>query len=279
VWCGSLEPSLLGLVDAEGVTMAAAVREAGGDPAAIGAAARRADDLLGYVEVHIEQGPQLDDAGLPVAVVSRIAGQTRGRITIEGEAGHAGTLPMTRRRDALAGAAELVLAVEQVGRSEPGLVATVGKLEVSPGATNVVPGRVVLSLDLRHPEDDVRRRAGDAIAARAAAIGATRELEVAWAVRRETPAVAMDPALTALLAQAAADRGADAPVLVSGAGHDAAMVAAVTASAMLFVRCAGGVSHHPAEAVTEEDVAVALDVLEHCVELVAAREAEQADGD
>jgi allantoate deiminase len=269
VWRGAFERSQLRLVDGDGVTLEEAVRASGGDPERIDGAARRQDDLLGYLEVHIEQGPRLEKSGLPVGVVSAIAGQTRGLVVVAGEAGHAGTIPMTLRRDALAGAAELVLAIEQAARSEPGLVATVGRVDVASGASNVVPGRVALTLDLRHADDAIRGRAREEIVSRSQEIAGRRGLEVAWETLRDTPSVAMSTPLSALLQRAASDLGLEAPLLVSGAGHDAAVVAGVTPAAMLFVRCAGGISHSPDELVTEADVAVALEVLERCVELVA----------
>jgi allantoate deiminase len=249
--------------------MVEAIRLAGGEPDGIPRDSRHLDGLLGYLEVHIEQGPVLEDEGLPVGVVSSIGGQTRGRIALAGRAGHAGTVPMTLRADALAGAAEVVLAVEQVARSRPGLVGTVGTLDEHPGAPNVIPGRVVMSVDLRHAEDGTRERAWEAVVARTEAVASARGLEATCDVLQATPAVPLTPSLTATLAEAVTACGIEPRALVSGAGHDAAVVSAVAPAAMLFVRCAGGVSHHPGESVTEHDVAIALDVVAKCVELVA----------
>ena len=213
----------------------------------------------------------LDDAGLPVGVVEAIAGQTRASVTFAGVAAHAGTTPMTARRDALAAAAEWIGAVEAAGRGTAGLVATVGELDVDPGAANVVPGRVVASLDVRHADDGARADAVRALRERAAAIGAARGVEVGWEDVQATPAVRCDPALTDHLAGiAAAVTGARVPRLASGAGHDAVMLSTVTPVAMLFVRCERGISHHPAEAVRAEDVAVALDVTTRLLEELAA---------
>jgi allantoate deiminase len=178
---------------------------------------------------------------------------------------------MELRRDAAPALAELVLAVEEIGRATPGLVATVGTLAAEPGAPNVVPGRAVCSLDVRHADDAVRRTAIAALAERATEIAARRGLGLAWDERMAMPAVTMDPELTELLATAVAAQGLDAVRLPSGAGHDAVALSALTRTAMLFVRCAGGVSHHPDESVDAADVAVAIDVLDGFLRLLAER--------
>ncbi|RDI73257.1 hydantase: amidase, hydantoinase/carbamoylase family [Gaiella occulta] len=268
---GSFDPAYLGLLDEDGISMADAIRAAGGDPDGIAGCARAAGSLLGYCEVHMEQGPVLEAEGLPVGVVTAIAGQTRARVTLDGEAGHAGTVPMGLRHDALAGAAALVLEVERVGRETGGLVATVGELAVLPGAGNVVPGRALLSLDVRHASDEARVAAVASIRASAAGIAAARGLELGWDVLQETGAVPTSQPLTTLLETAIESGGLPVRRLVSGAGHDAAVMAAVTPACMLFVRCAGGVSHSPAEEVTEADVAVAIEVLDRFLHRVAAR--------
>jgi allantoate deiminase len=169
---------------------------------------------------------------------------------------------MDARRDAACAAAEWVLAVEAAARDEPGLVATVGRLEARPGAPNVVPGAAVASLDVRHADDAVRDAAVAALRAQAQRIGAARGVEVTWREVMSAPAVAADPALTEALATAVAARGLPVVRLASGAGHDGVALAPLTGVAMLFVRCAGGISHHPDESVEEADVAVALDVLD-----------------
>jgi allantoate deiminase len=266
---GRFEEDWLERTDDDGVTMADALRAFGGDPAGLAAGRRSPDELLGYLEVHIEQGPVLDDRGLPVGVVTGIAAQTRARVTFLGAAGHAGTTPMDARRDALAAAAEWIGAVEAEARGRDGLVATVGEIAVEPGAANVIPGRAVASLDVRHADDRVREAALAALRERAGAGAAARSVEAAWEELQTTPAVPCSPALTDQLAAAAADTGQAAPELASGAGHDAAMLAAIAPVAMLFVRCAGGISHHPDESVQEEDVAVALDVTTRFVERLA----------
>ena len=260
---------MLELRDGEGVTLADAVRAFGGDPEALADAGRDPADLLGYCEVHIEQGPVLEQRGLPVGVVEAIVGLSRFDVELRGEAGHAGTVPMTTRRDALCAAAELVLAVEALAGEHEGMVGTVGRLTVRPGAGNVVPGEAELSVDLRHHDDAVRERAVRDLRERAAAIAGERGVEVVWSAGHQAAAVRTDPRLTDALADAVAAGGLAVERMPSGAGHDAAAVSAIAPVAMLFVRCAGGISHNPAESVTEDDVGVALDVLERFVQGVA----------
>jgi allantoate deiminase len=256
---GTLGADVLGVADAEGVTVREALAAFGAGPEP---ASRRGEDLLGYVELHIEQGPVLEQRDAPVGVVTAIAGAARADVRFDGRAGHAGTVPMELRRDAGCALAEFVLAVEEAGRAEPGLVATVGRLAALPGAPNVIPGSATASLDVRHADDAVRAAAVRALRERAAAIAAARRVELAWDERMTTPAVAMDPRLSEHLAAAVADRGLPDVRLPSGAGHDAVALSELTRVAMLFVRCAGGVSHHPDESVDRADVAVALDVLD-----------------
>jgi allantoate deiminase len=260
VVAGAFDPSALDRRDADGISMHDAVATFGGDPSALAAARRDPSDLLGYVEVHIEQGPVLEAEDLPVGVVTGIAGQTRAEVAFTGVAGHAGTVPMALRRDALVAAAELVGAAEARARATDGLLATVGELAVEPGASNVIPSRATLSLDVRHLDDAMRAAAVADLRERAEAIAAARRVEVAWTEVQATGAVACAPALAAELEAAVADAGVRLARLPSGAGHDAAVMARLCDAAMLFVRCAGGVSHNPAEAVTVEDVAVAIDV-------------------
>jgi allantoate deiminase len=258
---GTFDDALLDVADDDGVSVRDALRGFGGDPATVDSASRRGEKLLGYVEVHMEQGPVLEERGAPVGVVSGIAGATRAEVRFTGLAGHAGTVPMALRRDCAPAVAELVLAAEALARSTDGLLATVGRLSVTPGAPNVVPGGAVAFLDVRHADDGVRAQAVADLRSAATEIAAARALEVAWDVRLDNPAVAMDAALTERLAAAAASLGRPGFRLPSGAGHDGVALAALTGVAMLFVRCAGGLSHHPAEAVAAEDAEVALDVL------------------
>ncbi len=268
VFAGRFDPSLLALEDDQGITLADAVRACGGAPEALARSGRSPHDLIGYCEIHIEQGPVLERRDLPVGVVSAIAGQSRIGVELVGEGGHAGTVPMEGRRDALCAAAELVLAVERLARAHPGMVGTVGRLVPHPGAGNVIPASVMLSIDVRHQEDSVRRRACDDLREAAAQLGARRGVEVRWSATQESRAVPTDPDLTALLARAVAAAGIDVERLPSGAGHDAAEMAAIAPVAMLFVRCRGGISHNPAESVEVADVEVAIDVLERFMRAV-----------
>ena len=259
---GTWDPARLAIQDADGVMLEEAIRAAGGDPAAVSDLARSPDSLLGFIEVHIEQGPVLEDRGLPVAVVSGITGSARAEIAVTGMAGHAGTVPMGSRRDALAAAAELVLEVERCGGSHKDLVATVGQLVVEPGASNVIAGRTKLTLDLRHPEPGVRERTVAALQHSANAIAARRSVELSWHDTggfRETPC---DDGLNRLLGDAIAAQGIEVLDVFSGAGHDAVSMAEVTPVTMLFVRCKDGISHNPLESITTDDVAVALRVLD-----------------
>jgi allantoate deiminase len=226
-------------------------------------------ELLGYLEVHIEQGPVLEAEHAAVGVVSAIAGQTRGRMIFRGRAGHAGTTPMPLRRDALAGAAELVLFAEALARKHAPLVATVGTLSVSPGAPNVIPGEVALSLDVRHPRDAARRVALARLLARARQIARRRKLTVEWKVTQDNGAVACSAPLSAALAQSVHAVQGRSPALISGAGHDAVVLSALTPVAMLFVRCRDGLSHHPDEYAAPADLEVALNVIIGFIERLA----------
>jgi allantoate deiminase len=269
VVAGTFDRSALDRRDADGIAMADALAAFGGDPAALETARRDPADLLGYVEVHIEQGPVLEAEDLPVGVVTGIAGQTRAEVVFTGAAAHAGTVPMALRRDALAGAAEWIGAVEARGRAVDGLVATVGEATVAPGASNVIPGRVALSLDVRHPDDALRDASVADLRARAEEVAGARGLHAAWTEVQATGAVTCSPGLARALETAVEDTGVRVVRLPSGAGHDAAVMARICEIAMLFVRCAGGVSHNPAEAVTAADVAVAIDVVRGLVDTLA----------
>ena len=247
--------------DAEGITMAEAIIAFGGDPSTLGCARVDSRRLLGYVEVHIEQGPVLEQKHLAVGVVSAIAGQTRIKVTFIGRAGHAGTVPMDLRRDALCAAAQFILAVEEVAKSGLGFVATIGEISALPGATNVIPGEVRLSLEVRHAADKVRKAACSELLRCGEKITTARNIQFNWERVQETPAVKCDPQLCSTLGEAVKRHQPNLMVLPSGAGHDAAAMAAITPVAMLFVRCKGGISHHPDESVSVEDVALAISVM------------------
>jgi len=255
-YAGLFEPAWLELVDRDGITLEDAVRAAGGkDPRA--AIRVPTPELAAYVELHIEQGPVLEREGLPVGVVSAIVGHTRANVAVRGEAGHAGTVPMDGRRDALAAAAEIVLAVERLGRETEGLVATVGRVDDVGGAR--------LPLDVRHPADDVRESALARLRRELEDVATKRTVEVDLSIAWERSAVELSSDLRGDLARAIAAQDHPVRELASGAGHDAAVLSRICPAAMLFVRCAGGISHDPRESVDEGDVAVALDVLEGAV--------------
>jgi allantoate deiminase len=259
--CGRLDRALLERLDDKGVSLAEAQRRFGLDPARLPEAAYPAGKVLGYLEAHIEQGPVLDTLHLPLGLVEAIVGQSRCWVRFVGKAGHAGTLPMELRRDALAAAAEFVLAVERHARSVDGLRATVGSLAVAPDAVNVVAGLAQLSLDVRHRQDQVRQQATAALLEQAATIADRRGVALQIDQSQAHAAVPTDPRLTDVLAQSVAAAGYSAHRMVSGAGHDAAVMAALAPMTMLFVRSPGGVSHHPAESVVPADVTAALEVM------------------
>ena len=268
VYAGAFDAEHLNLRDQDGVTLREAVRAFGGDPDALEQEGRGSGNLLGYCEIHIEQGPVLEEHDLPVGIVTAINGQSRVGLVFDGKAGHAGTVPMEGRQDALCAAAEFVLEVERAARAEPGSVATVGEVATLPGAANVIPGRTELSMDVRHPDDEVRERLRDHLKTRAQEIASSRGCDCEWRLRQETPAVRTDPDLSAVLARAVEDSGMAVHRLPSGAGHDAAQVAGLTPVAMLFVRCKEGISHNPAESVAQEDVGVALETMGRFLERV-----------
>ncbi len=258
---GLWDPAWLALEDDAGVSLEEGIRAMGGEPRAIATDEIDPATVLGFIEVHIEQGPVLQDRDLPVAAVSSITGSLRATIELAGVAGHAGTVPMTLRQDALAGAAELVLAVESIGGSETDLVATVGRLESSPGASNVIPGHAHLTLDLRHPESLVRERAFSQVRAQAEAIARRRGLAVEWTDSPSFAETPCDAYLTEKLRTAIAEEGIEPLSLFSGAGHDAITMSRLGPVTMMFVRCRDGISHNPAESIDERDVDVALRVL------------------
>jgi allantoate deiminase len=262
---GTFAPAWLDVADEEGTRMRDALRAFGGDPDGLAGAARRPEELLGYCELHIEQGPVLERRGAPVGVVTEISGQTLAEVRFAGEAGHAGTVPMNARRDALTAAAEWIVAAEALARRRSGLVATVGHIAVTPGARNVIPGDARLTLDVRHASDAVRRQAVAELRGEAERVAAQREVGMEWGARGEVPAVPTSEELRERLAAAVREAGQPVERLPSGAGHDGVAMSAVAPVAMLFVRCVRGISHNPAEAVHEADVAVALDVLERFV--------------
>ncbi len=253
---GTFDPTTLDRVDAGGKTMREAMRDFGLDPAAIASAARRRDDILAYAELHIEQGPVLEDEGLALGVVTAINGGNRFAIELTGMAGHAGTVPMHLRRDSLAAAAEFVLAVERICGVAPELVGTVGKIEALPGAINVIPGRTRMSLDVRAPTDAQRERAVAAIRSAFAGIAERRRIDFDMKQVWDASTSACAPWLQQQFAAAIEGEGLPVRHLPSGAGHDGMAMIAIADIGMLFVRCKGGISHNPAEAISRDDAEV-----------------------
>jgi allantoate deiminase len=233
----------------------------GCDPLRITGETRTPDRALGYVEVHIEQGPVLEQEELPVGIVTAIDGVTRAIVEVAGVAGHAGTVPMPMRRDALAAAAEMLLAVEQRARTHASLVATVGKMEVPGSAANTIPGKARFTLDIRSPFDDERISAVGDIERTIAAIAERRNVTARFSVGHEVAAALCNERLSGLLAASVEALGIAPRRLSSGAGHDAMAFDRVIPFAMLFVRCRGGISHNPAEHASAADIDVAARVL------------------
>lgn len=270
---GTLDVSALAMKDAEGVSVADALKAFGGDPDAIATAARAPGEVLAFLEAHIEQGPVLEAEGLALGVVTAIAAQKRLMARIAGAAGHAGTTPMALRRDPGPAAAECILALERICRAgTDGLVGTVGRMTALPGAFNVIPGAIEFSMDIRAETSTTRDAAVAAITDEIHAIAAARGLSASVTLMQALAESPCDPSLTALLEEALADLSLPARRLPSGAGHDAMVMAALCPTAMLFICCEGGISHNPAEAVTEADCALAAQAMLTFIDKLERRE-------
>jgi allantoate deiminase len=270
---GTFDESVLQVRDADGISMREALQKFGLDPDHIGAAARARRELLAYLELHIEQGPVLEAENLPVGVVTAIAGATRmaGRLT--GMAGHAGTVPIKLRRDALAGAAECIGAIEHFCRTDGnGLVGTVGYIHAMPGATNVIPGQVSFTIDVRAPTDMHRQLAVADIVRQIETTAKRRDLALQLDVTHENRTVPCAPWLQAQVAQAVAAEGFPVFELPSGAGHDGMAMIDIADVGMIFVRCRGGISHHPSEHVELADADAGARVLLRVIENFRGRE-------
>lgn len=263
---GTFDPLLLERIDADGIRMDQAMRDFGLDPARVGEARRAPGEVLAFAELHIEQGPVLESEDLALGVVTTIAGATRLGVTLRGEAGHAGTVPMGLRRDALAASAEIVLAVEQRCRRDDGLVGTVGRLDVSPGAVNVIPGEVTLTLDLRAPQDAVRRAALGDIEAAIHEISKRRGIDASLEQTHDAASAPCAAWMQSQMENAVESVCSRTLRLPSGAGHDAAAMTALTDVGMIFVRCKGGVSHNRAESITAADADAGARALLHFFE-------------
>ncbi|WP_245293266.1 allantoate amidohydrolase [Mongoliimonas terrestris] len=257
------QADLDGARDSAGVSLREALVGFGGDPDRVAAAAYAPESVLGYLEVHIEQGPVLEIEGRPLGVVTSIAGQSRYMVTVTGEAGHAGTVPMTMRRDALAASAEMMLAVEAVARAGRAdqMVATVGRLSLDPGAVNVIPARVSFTVDLRAETDPPRAAAADAIKQRFREIAEARNVAFLMDRYHDTPTTPASPRIQAAFARAVEDLGLPVRRLTSGAGHDGHAMHALCDIGMLFVRCRAGISHNPNEFADATDMGLAVEAL------------------
>ena len=256
---GELDAAILARTDSTGASVADAILQFGLDPAELPGAVID-DSAFAYIEFHIEQGPVLESEGHALGIVEAIVGQTRMQFLFTGQANHAGTTPMgALRRDALAAGAQWIVEVERYANACPGLVATVGKVESSSGAGNVIAGRFTATLDVRHAQDEVRRAAIQHYVEYAHSAGAARGVTIACTTSIDQAAVPMGSELTALLGAAAArSTGREPRFMTSGAGHDAMIVARRVPAAILFLRSPGGLSHHPDEAVLSEDVEAAF---------------------
>jgi allantoate deiminase len=266
---GRLDEELLGTLDERGVSVRKAIEEFGLNPADIPQAVLK-NDTIGYLEFHIEQGPILENLNLALAAVEAIAGQSRLEFTFVGHANHAGTTPMHLRCDAITGAAEWICAVERLAQDVSGLVATVGKIEAKPGATNVIAGEARLTLDVRHSCDEVRTRGVDGLIRQAHEVAARRGLSVQVSTLLNQRAVAMDPFLIREIEQVIVNSGCTPHRMVSGAGHDAMILAEKVPSAMIFLRTPGGISHDPAELALQEDVEKAIACGLHLLDQLAS---------
>ena len=263
---GRADAAMLDATDAQGITVRDGLMTLHGGAPPLEAAARLASQCLGYIAVHIEQGPVPGAEGLALGVVSAINGASRFWLKVEGSAGHAGTMPMSPRRDALAAAAEIVPVIAAEARVKANVAATVGQLQAAPGAVNVIPGTVNFTLDVRAPVDATRHAVTARILDKAAAIAAARHVQFSSQQFHDAPAVSCDPGMMASLKASLRGLGHPPRILASGSGHDAMNVPALCPIAMLFVRCAGGASHNPAESVTVPDVDAAIRVLLACLE-------------
>ncbi|GKY90242.1 M20 family metallo-hydrolase [Sinisalibacter aestuarii] len=255
---GTFDPAVLEMQDAGGVRLRDAMAGFGLEPDAIAGLARDPASVLGYLETHIEQGPVLEAEGQALGVVTAICGIERHPVVISGETGHAGTLPMHMRRDALVGAAALITEVDRMARATPGLLGTVGTLDLAPGAVNAVPREVRTMVELRAPDDAVREEAGAALHRFAGALGAEKGLGIEIHRSYHQPAAPCDPVLTGGLVAAVQAGGGTGLTLPSGATHDASAIADLCPIAMLFVRCRGGVSHRPEEHASAADMGAAV---------------------
>ena len=261
---GKWQPDWIELTDENGVSLAEALTEFGLDPSKVTDAKRDPESVRGFLEVHIEQGPLLETRGLPVGVVTDIAGARRFNLIVGGKAGHSGTVPMFMRKDALLGASLCIQAAEEATKRFD-VLATVGQISCEPGAVNVIPGNAQFSLDIRSAKDGVRDRALDWLLNKMRYECHRRGLSIDHIEIHSAGGVACDSGWQRLLENAMRESGIEVNSLASGAGHDAMAMVGYTPMGMLFVRCADGISHHPDEAIIMEDAAAALEVITRAV--------------
>ena len=262
VLAGNFDESWLERKGDDGLTLKTVVENAGGNVQDIAKDHIPKEDWLGYFEVHIEQGPVLCNEDLPVCLVSGIAAQTRVDISWQGMAGHAGTSPMNLRSDALCAAAAFTISVEAMGNAhKEQLVATVGKLNVAPNSSNVIPGSVNCTLDIRSMNDDFLAEKVAEIADKAQAIANERNIKCNWKVMQSNASVACDEQLKSVIQKGVEQAGLGRLLEIpSGAGHDGVMISKVAPISMIFVRCTDGISHNPAEYSSPEDIKASLEV-------------------
>jgi len=270
---GSFDYALLDSIDKDGISMRSAIEQFGHDVADLPKAACSQDDFVAYLELHIEQGPILEQRNIPVGVVKAIAGATRMKVSLKGTAGHAGTVPMSLRQDALVAASRCVLAIKNTCTGDDDLVGTVGMLEVSPGAGNVIPGSVEFSVDIRAAHDSVRTSVVDKAIQEMLKITSDSQIEIDIQRTHEAESVHCDAELISKVSAAIEAQGHAVVELSSGAGHDAAAIADIVPVCMIFVRCKGGVSHNPAESVTTADAAAGAQLMMDSVLRIAFADA------
>ena len=264
---GSFDKTILNAKDERGISLQEVMEQNGGNVNELSKDAIAKKNWLGYFEIHIEQGPVLYERGIPVGVVTAIAGQRRIEIKFTGEAGHAGTVPMDMRKDALTCAAEFIVAAENFAQANKNdLVATVGKLHIPNSASNVIPGEVICSLDMRSPDEAKLSSSYGAVKKMAEDISAKRRLVIEWNLIQQTKPVICDNGMINLLKRSIEETGFEPVELVSGAGHDAVAVSEVSPVAMLFVRCFKGISHNPLENVELKDITAAIKVSDNFIQ-------------
>jgi allantoate deiminase len=267
---GGFDLTNLDIQDEDGISLKQALLNFGCDPGAIPGLARPPASVAAFLEMHIEQGPVLEAADLPLGIVTAISGASRFNVALTGLAGHAGTVPMELRRDALAAAAEMILGIESLAKAEPDLVATIGRIDARPGAVNVIPGKVHFTLDIRAPQDLVREQGVEAALALLRSVAESRSIRIEILRAHDASAVQCAPLVQEALASALNGSRIPPLRLASGAGHDAMAIAPLCPVGMLFVRCKGGISHNPLESITLEDASIALEVFKAAIKQLAA---------